>query len=53
MDTHGDYVKAVRQVAQEQQAPLLEMNTRSTELLTRLGPESSETTLRLDPGRRI
>src|ERR1017187_5298120 len=27
VDTHGDYVKAVRQVAQEQRALLLEMNT--------------------------
>jgi lysophospholipase L1-like esterase len=42
VDTHGDYVKAVREVAQEQQAALLEMNTRSAELLARLGPESSK-----------
>ncbi len=42
VDTHGDYVTAVRQVAQEQQAPLLDLNRDSTELLTRLGPESSK-----------
>jgi lysophospholipase L1-like esterase len=42
VDTHGDYVTAVRQVAQEQQAPLLDLNLRSTELLTRLGPDSSK-----------
>ena len=42
VDTHGDYVTAARQVAQEQQAPLLDLNLRSTELLTRLGPDSSK-----------
>jgi lysophospholipase L1-like esterase len=42
IDTHGDYVKAVRQVAQEQRALLLEMNTRSAELLARMGPEFSK-----------
>jgi lysophospholipase L1-like esterase len=42
VDTHGDYVKAMREVAQEQQALLLEMNTRSIELLTQLGPDSSK-----------
>ncbi len=42
MDTHGDYVPATRQVAQEQQVPLLDLNRRSTELLAQLGPESSK-----------
>jgi len=42
VDTHGDYVTAVRQVAQEQHAPLLDLNRLSTELLTQLGPESSK-----------
>lgn len=42
VDTHGDYVIAVRQVAQEQQVPLLDLNRDSTELLTHLGPESSK-----------
>jgi lysophospholipase L1-like esterase len=42
VDTHGDYVTAVRQVAQEQQAPRLDLDLRSTELLTRLGPDSSK-----------
>jgi lysophospholipase L1-like esterase len=42
VDTHGDYVKAVRQVAQEQRALLLEMNTRSAELLASMGPEFSK-----------
>jgi lysophospholipase L1-like esterase len=34
--TPGDYVKAVREVAQQQRALLLEMNTRSVELLASL-----------------
>lgn len=42
IDTHGDYVIATRQVAQEQMVPLLDLNRRSSELLTRLGPESSK-----------
>jgi lysophospholipase L1-like esterase len=42
VDTHGDYVKAVREVAQEQRVLLLEMNTRSAELLASMGPELSK-----------
>ena len=42
VNTHGDYVKAVREVAQEQQAPLLDLNQRSTDLLRRMGPELSK-----------
>lgn len=42
VDTHGDYVIALRQVAQEQRAPLLDLNRLSTELLARLGPDSSK-----------
>jgi lysophospholipase L1-like esterase len=42
VDTHGDYVTAVRQVAAEQQAPLLDLNRRSSELLMLLGPDSSK-----------
>jgi lysophospholipase L1-like esterase len=42
VDTHGDYVKALREVAQEQQAPLLDLNRDSTKLLVFLGPESSK-----------
>ena len=40
--TPGDYVKAVRGVAQEPRALWLEMNTRSAELLASLGPELSK-----------
>jgi len=42
VDTHGDYVTAVRQVAQEQKVPLLDLNRDSMELLARLGPDSSK-----------
>jgi lysophospholipase L1-like esterase len=42
VDTHGDYVTAVRQAAQEQPAPLLDLNRRSAELLTRLGADSAK-----------
>jgi len=51
VDTHGDYVKAVRQVAQEQRALLLDMNTRSAELLASMGPELSKKLFDwIDPG---
>lgn len=39
VDTHGDYVKAVRDVAAEQGVPLIDLNKRSDELLRREGPE--------------
>lgn len=41
-DTHGDYPKAVRAVAVEQQTPLLELTTATMGLLQQLGPESSK-----------
>lgn len=42
LQTHGDYPKAMRQVAREQKVPLLEMNVCSAELLTQMGPELSK-----------
>ncbi len=42
VDTHGDYVKAVREVAAEQGVPLIDLNRRSDELLRREGPELSK-----------
>jgi len=42
VNTHGDYVKAVREVAQEQKVPLIDLNQRSTELLQRMGPEPAK-----------
>ena len=41
-DTHGDYPKAVRAIAAEQKAPLLELCTATEKLLQQLGPESSK-----------
>ena len=41
-DTHGDYSVAVRQVAAEQQVPLLDLARRSAELLSTMGPEQSK-----------
>lgn len=40
--THGEYPAAVRKLAEEIKVPLLEMETRSHELLTKLGKERSE-----------
>jgi len=40
--THGDYPQAVRKLAKEIDAPLLDMTSRSRDLLTRLGRERSE-----------
>jgi lysophospholipase L1-like esterase len=40
-DTHGDYPAATRKVAEEEKVPLLEMNTKSMDLLTKLGPDLS------------
>jgi lysophospholipase L1-like esterase len=40
-DTHGDYPEAIRQVAKEQGVPLLELHTKTCELLKQLGPEQS------------
>jgi lysophospholipase L1-like esterase len=42
VDTHGDYAEAVRQVAAEEQVPLLEMDRRSRELLSKMGPDRSK-----------
>lgn len=41
-ETHRDYPKAVRQLAEEQKVPLLDLEARSRELLTQLGPERSK-----------
>jgi lysophospholipase L1-like esterase len=41
-DTHGDYARAVRQVAAEQKVPLLDLQRDTTALLQELGPERSK-----------
>jgi lysophospholipase L1-like esterase len=42
VNTHGDYVKAVREVAAAENVPLLDLNQQSTDLLRRMGPEASK-----------
>jgi lysophospholipase L1-like esterase len=41
-DTHGDYVVATRKAAEQQKAPLLDLNKKTGELLEKLGPERSK-----------
>lgn len=42
LDRHGDYPKVVRQLADRLRVPLLDLQSRSDELVRRLGPERSE-----------
>ncbi|HLP77885.1 MAG TPA: rhamnogalacturonan acetylesterase [Candidatus Paceibacterota bacterium] len=42
VDTHGDYVVAVRQVASEQKVPLLDLNKETAALVSALGPDLSK-----------
>lgn len=42
LDSHGDYPKVVRQVAQQMQVPLLDLQQGSDVLVRRLGPARSE-----------
>src|SRR5262249_29822612 len=41
-DTHGDFVVATRNVAEEQKVPLLDLTKKTGELLVKLGPERSK-----------
>ncbi|WNQ09499.1 GDSL-type esterase/lipase family protein [Paenibacillus aurantius] len=41
-DTHGNYLTAVRELAEEEKVPLLDLAARSRELYERLGPEGSK-----------
>jgi len=42
VETHGEYPDAVRKIAQEQKVNLLDMHSKSKELLLRFGPERSK-----------
>jgi lysophospholipase L1-like esterase len=42
LDTHGDYPRAVREVAAQAHVPLLDLQKASAELVSRLGPDRSE-----------
>ncbi len=41
-DTHGDYTIAVRQAAAQAEAPLLDLNRATEDLIRKLGPEPSK-----------
>lgn len=40
-DTHGEYVTVVREIAKSLDVPLVDLNKKTGELVTRLGPEKS------------
>ncbi|MDP1512695.1 rhamnogalacturonan acetylesterase [Paenibacillus sp. CMAA1739] len=41
-DTHGDYITAVRELAEEANVPLIDLSARTQELYEKLGPEDSK-----------
>ncbi|MFT3753294.1 MAG: rhamnogalacturonan acetylesterase [Paludibacter sp.] len=41
-DTHGDYIKAARELAADTQTPFVDMEARSRKLVAKLGPEKSK-----------
>ncbi|MEC0234715.1 rhamnogalacturonan acetylesterase [Paenibacillus kribbensis] len=41
-DTHGDYITAVRELAEEADVPLIDLSARTQELYEGLGPEESK-----------
>lgn len=41
-DTHGDYVTVVRELAKEQNVPLIDLNKKTGDLVQSLGPEDSK-----------
>lgn len=50
-DTHGDYIPATRQVADELKVPLLDLNAKTAAMVEQLGPERSKTLFNnVDPG---
>ncbi|WP_046216328.1 rhamnogalacturonan acetylesterase [Paenibacillus wulumuqiensis] len=50
-DTHGDYLIAMRELAAEQQVPLIDLADRTRQLLEQLGPEQSRNLfVQLHPG---
>lgn len=54
LDTHGDYVVATRKVAAAQKVPLLDLERKTRELLTKLGPERSKRLFNnVEPGEFI
>lgn len=43
IDTHGDYVKAVKKVGKDLSVPCVDLNKMSQELVEKMGPEESKT----------
>ncbi|HZG13940.1 MAG TPA: rhamnogalacturonan acetylesterase [Candidatus Bathyarchaeia archaeon] len=51
IDTHGPYLEAMKQVAEEEQVPLIDLAAQSKRLIEQLGDEASKRLfMRLDPG---
>ncbi|MEJ7691506.1 rhamnogalacturonan acetylesterase [Daejeonella sp.] len=51
VDTHGEYVTVIRDLAREMQIPLVDLNKKSAELVQKLGPEESKKLyLWIEPG---
>ena len=42
IDTHGDYLTAVKELAEEQNVPLIDMNGKTTKMINDLGEEESK-----------
>ena len=42
IDTHGDYITAVKELAEEQNVPLIDMNDKTTKMIKDLGREESK-----------
>ncbi len=52
VDTHGDYVQVVRELAEDLNIPLVDLNKKTSELLQKMGPEESKKMfLYVEPGR--
>ena len=52
VDTHGDYVTVVRELAEEMHIPLVDLNKKMANLIQELGPEESKKLfLYLNPGQ--
>lgn len=53
VDTHGEYPAAMKQLAEEEDVPLIDLGAKTRQLLERLGPEESKRLfLWFEPGER-
>lgn len=52
VDTYGEYVSAVRKLAKEINVPVIDLNQKSSDLVTKYGPEESKKLfLYIEPGK--